>query len=187
MTDPNDQWIQSAADVLRQHPEVAHLEAGLSDSEIAGVEERFGFTFPPDLRALLQYALPIGPRFLNWRNDDSSDLISRLKVPLEGIWFDVEHNDFWVAEWGVKPADPVMRFQVVKGVVDAAPRLIPIYIHRFIPSEPAESGIQSSRFTRRISSTTAATCLTICIENSRFHSSLGPRSSHAASDFGRKC
>ncbi len=36
---------------------------GLSDREIAAVEKRFKFRFPPDLRAFLQTALPSGPQF----------------------------------------------------------------------------------------------------------------------------
>jgi hypothetical protein len=43
MNNPNDQWLQSAVDVLRRHPEVARMEAGLSDNEIAVIETRFGF------------------------------------------------------------------------------------------------------------------------------------------------
>lgn len=140
MTDPSDQWIQSAVDVLRRHPEVERIEAGLSNTEIAAIEGRFGFAVPPDLRTFLQNVLPIGQRFPNWRDVGSSDLISRLDLPLDEIWFDVEHSDFWLAEWGSKPVDATSRFRVVKGAVEAAPRLIPIYAHRFIPSEPAQSG-----------------------------------------------
>jgi hypothetical protein len=37
------------------------FDAGLTDAEVAVTEARFGFRFPPDLRAFLQTALPRGP------------------------------------------------------------------------------------------------------------------------------
>lgn len=46
------------------------FEAGLSDAEVTGVEERFDFVFPPDLRAFLQHALPVSHGFPNWRSSE---------------------------------------------------------------------------------------------------------------------
>ena len=46
------------ADDLYFHRLVSALgpnEDGLSADEVAAIEARYGFTFPPDLRALLQY------------------------------------------------------------------------------------------------------------------------------------
>ena len=44
---------------------------GLSDAEVHSAEENYGFQFPPDLRAFLQTALPLGsPPFPNWRLAD---------------------------------------------------------------------------------------------------------------------
>src|SRR5690242_2623049 len=82
-------------------------DPGLSDAEVGEVEEHYGFTFPPDLRALLQYCVPISPgphRFPNWRVD-SENLHNQLSVPLEGLLFDVEHNGFWWHAWGDRPVD----------------------------------------------------------------------------------
>jgi hypothetical protein len=116
------------------------FDYGLSDSELIAAEARFGFRFPPDLRDFLQTALPNGPRFPNWRSGDESMLRDWIDSPLEGILFDVEHNGFWLEEWGPAPrtlADAKLR---VTELVTSAPRLIPIYGHRMIPDEPQEAG-----------------------------------------------
>ena len=56
-----------------------------------------------------------------------------------GIVFDVEHG-LWVEEWGAKPDDPHEARARVAEILDDAPRLIPIFMHRAIPNEPLEAG-----------------------------------------------
>jgi hypothetical protein len=70
------------------------FDVGLTDAEVAATESRFGFRLPPDLRALLQTALPTGERFPNWRSDNEADLRDWLDLPRQGILFDIEHNSF---------------------------------------------------------------------------------------------
>jgi hypothetical protein len=103
----------------------------------------FGFTFPPDYRQFLQLVLPVSKSFTNWRLaltsvEARSAIESKLNWPLEGIEFDIEHNDFWIEDWGKKPATLEEMFLVAKQKVEAAPKLIPIYGHRFIPADPHE-------------------------------------------------
>ncbi|MFN7926108.1 MAG: hypothetical protein U0Q16_38780 [Bryobacteraceae bacterium] len=107
---------------------------------MAAVEERFGFEFPPDLRAVLQFVLPAGTAFPNWSSDSEANLRSRMDSVVDGIWFDVEHCSVWPSDWGARPANAQARFDKVKEIVGAAPRLIPIYGHRFIPAEPNKAG-----------------------------------------------
>jgi hypothetical protein len=38
----------------------------------------------------------------------------------------------------------------LKRIIDAAPRLIPVYIHRFIPAETNEQAIPFARFVKQI-------------------------------------
>jgi hypothetical protein len=113
---------------------------GLTDSEVEHVENKFNFRFPPDLRAFLQAALPIGERFPDWRSGNDDQLRERLNWPLHGLLFDVEHNAFWLAEWGPRPELLEDAFRIATSRVDAAPKLIPIYAHRFMPDRPQESG-----------------------------------------------
>lgn len=112
------------------------FDPGLTDTEVADVEARFGFRFPPDLREFLQAALPRGPRFPDWRAGDEGALRAWLESPRHGVLFDVEHNGFWLDAWGARPEDLGEALRVAGEHVDAAPRLIPVYGHRFIPDEP---------------------------------------------------
>ena len=115
-------------------------EQGLTDEEVAQVERTFAFHFPPDLRALLQMALPVGPHFPDWRSSQHEVLEEQLGWPLEGICFDIEHAGFWLKEWGPKPTKLAAAFEMARTAVAAAPILIPIFGHRYIPDEPALAG-----------------------------------------------
>jgi hypothetical protein len=54
--------------------------------------------------------------------------------------FDVEHGDFWLAEWGPRPALLEDAEKIVERLVDQAPRLVPIYGHRMMPDRPQMAG-----------------------------------------------
>lgn len=77
------------------------FDAGLSDEEVQNIERTFKFVFPPDLKLLLQIALPVSERFPDWRS--GVGVQSMMDWPVEGIMFDVEYNNFWLEEWGQKP------------------------------------------------------------------------------------
>jgi hypothetical protein len=113
---------------------------GLTDAEVETTEDRFGFRFPPDLRAFLQTALPRGPQFPDWRSPDLAKLREWLDIPRQGVLFDVEHNAFWLDEWGPQPRAMADALALVGGLIRAAPRLIPIYSHRMMPDEPHMPG-----------------------------------------------
>jgi len=112
------------------------FDAGLTDAEVTTVEPQFGFRFPPDLRDFLQTALPQGEQFPNWRSGRESDLRDWLDLPQQGILFDIEHNGFWLEEWGPRPQLLADAKRVASALIAAAPRLIPIFIHRMMPDEP---------------------------------------------------
>jgi hypothetical protein len=113
---------------------------GLSDIEIAETEQAFQFRFPPDLRAFLQTALPADRRFPNWRSGDEAELHEWLGRPMHGFLFDVEHSEFWLPEWGERPAELSEAFEACRKHVNAAPKLIPIFAHRYIPERPSSAG-----------------------------------------------
>ena len=112
------------------------FEAGLTDAEVGNAETRYGFQFPPDLRAFLQAGLPRGGDFPDWRDGDEAALRGWLDLPRRGILFDVEQNGFWLDEWGSRPPSLEEARRVASELVAEAPPLIPIYIHRMMPSEP---------------------------------------------------
>jgi len=54
--------------------------------------------------------------------------------------FDVENNNFWLKSWGEKPSGLEDKLLIAKKQMEAVPKLIPIMGHRYIPSEPNETG-----------------------------------------------
>jgi hypothetical protein len=110
---------------------------GYSQGELDSAQERFGLSFPPDLvDLLLQRRLPGG---WDWSKDDAR-IMEMLAWPLDGILWDVENAGLWWPEWGLRPSTEDERTEIVGRIVAAAPNLIPLYGHRFIPEEPSERG-----------------------------------------------
>ena len=132
-------YLERLFATLDSHPEVDRMEPGLSDAEVQALERQFKFMFPPDLRSLLRFMIPVGSHFPNWRGDPAV-LQDRFDWPFEGICFDVEHSRFWLQEWDLKPANAQARREIVGHAVADVPRLIPIYSHRYIPSAPSSEG-----------------------------------------------
>lgn len=116
------------------------LEAGLSPTEIIGVEERFGFEFNPDHRRLLETVQPTGERWLDWRNESPASIEARLAWPLEGLLFDVEHDSFWPSTWPKKPDTRAEQFQIAADRIATWPMLVPIFAHRYLPAHPFSGG-----------------------------------------------
>ena len=112
----------------------------LSERETVAVEGLFGFSFPLDLREFLQTAMPTGKHFPDWRVCDETLIRDWLNRPREGVLFDVEHNKFWLSEWGDRPTELTDAHAIVNGLIDDAPMLIPIFMHRMMPSEPLDAG-----------------------------------------------
>lgn len=110
---------------------------GYKADELAEAQERYGLCFPPDLIDLLLDRRPVD--WWDWRSDDQG-IRSALKRPLEGLLFDLENNDLWWPEWGERPASAAGRAAILTSIVNAAPRLIPLYSHRYIPETPQEAG-----------------------------------------------
>lgn len=132
------EYINRLVDKLRRWNHV--VTAGLSDSEVAGVETRFGFHFPPDLRSFLQQVLPVSGDWVDWRNGSTEGIRQRLAWPLDGMIFDIEHDAFWLELWGRKPDALADAIEVARREVARAPTLIPILSHRYMPDDPPLGG-----------------------------------------------
>ncbi|MGL4612216.1 MAG: SMI1/KNR4 family protein [Trueperaceae bacterium] len=117
-----------------------HYDTGLSSAEIKRVEEAFHFIFPTDLKEFLQTLLPKGDKFPDWRDLESKELKSMLEWPSESICLDVEQNNFWLDAWGKKPENLADALEVARTAISNAPKLIPIYGHRYLPSPPTDAG-----------------------------------------------
>ena len=110
---------------------------GYCQGELDDAQAKYGLTFPPDLLALLLERRPV--QGYDWRSDDDQ-IRAMLKWPLEGLLFDVENNDLWWPECGLRPGTQEARAEVVAAVVASAPKLIPLVSHRYLPAEPNEAG-----------------------------------------------
>ncbi|BCJ55157.1 hypothetical protein Asp14428_66320 [Actinoplanes sp. NBRC 14428] len=116
------------------------IRPGLSGAELDAVEKEFGFSFADDHRAFLAAGLPTGRGWPDWRDGDRDQLREKLALPVEGVLFDVLENDFWYEGWGPRPAAPGTALAVARGFLVTAPRLIPVYSHRYLPAGRGGSG-----------------------------------------------
>lgn len=122
------------------------FENGLTNAEFEAVEKQYGFSFPPDLREFLSMGLPVSDDFPNWRTgkrsrgDRELPIADLVEWPAVGICFDVEHDGFWMEEWGPRPDNLKEAFKIARLRVKQAPPLIPVFSHRFLPTEPSLEG-----------------------------------------------
>lgn len=126
--------IESIIAILKKKK--VKLAPELTEDEIRKCEEVFDIKFPPALKNLLKEVLPISKEFINWRDHSKRNVLQikkRLDWPWEGIVFDIEENEFWVQSWGAKPDLVAERIRIAKEKYDVAPKLVPIYSHRYMP------------------------------------------------------
>ncbi|HZW06323.1 MAG TPA: hypothetical protein VFF65_04295 [Phycisphaerales bacterium] len=123
------------------------VEPGLTAHELELAAALFDARFPPDLEELLRLGLPTGQSWPDWRaaardpeGEAAQKLCESLAWPLKGMLFDIEHDSFWDPQWGVKPAALADARRIATEAVQTAPRLIPVFAHRYIPTEPHLAG-----------------------------------------------
>ncbi|RZC30839.1 hypothetical protein D0Y65_002067 [Glycine soja] len=113
------------------------IDEGLSDAEFSNIESKLKFSFPPDLRAILQQGLPVSQGFPNWRSSSTQQLQILLNLPASSILRRVSNGPFWPPSWGPAPPDPT---RLIARLLHDAPPLVPIYRHCYIPSSPDAAG-----------------------------------------------
>ena len=112
---------------------------GMTDEERSAIERTYGFIFP---RALADfYALGIpqtkSPRgaFPRWRDlseDNVTDIKKLIAAPIENLRSDVR-GGFWISTWGSRPESTEDAVAIFDSIAEKAPKLIPIYGHRYAP------------------------------------------------------
>ncbi|VVB08369.1 unnamed protein product [Arabis nemorensis] len=108
-----------------------HILPGLTNQEISAVESSLGFSFPLDLRSILQTGLPVGTQYPNWRSGSTRN---HLLLPLLHISNIVARNGFWVDSWGTRPGSDAEALSLVKKLMEIAPVLVPVYGDFYVPS-----------------------------------------------------
>lgn len=121
---------------------------GLTDAEIARIEQEYGFEFADDHRAFLAAALPLnGPvveeegvsrarerPWPEWRDGDPDALRECLAWPVDGVLFDVECNGMWHRTWGERPAGLDEALETARFQLAQVPKMVPVYGHRYLPA-----------------------------------------------------
>lgn len=113
--------------------------SGYSDRELDDIRQRYKIRFPPDLVDIYRKRRSVIDGGFDWIKTPRAEIERMLAWPLEGILFDVEHG-LWLREWGEKPRKKSAAEEVAQAAVAAAPRLIPVHGHRYIPEEPYARG-----------------------------------------------
>jgi hypothetical protein len=115
---------------------------GYSEPELDDAQAKWGLRFPPDLIERLRECRPLidDRDCFDWVTADPEHIRERLAWPFESYWRSIEINDFWWPEWGERPASQVDQKEKLRGIISAAPKLIPLMGIRYIPDEPYESG-----------------------------------------------
>ncbi|KAK4797756.1 hypothetical protein SAY86_030082 [Trapa natans] len=118
------------------------VQRGLSDQEFARTEAEFGFTFPPDLRAVLSAGMPVGLGFPDWRASVGARLHLRASIdlPFAAITFQVAGSSLWSKSWGPRPSEPETALRLARAALKRAPVLIPIFNHCYVPCSPPLAG-----------------------------------------------
>lgn len=131
-------YARSVIDKLKEC-EVPIAE-GLSEEEFERIEATHGFTFPPDLKGILQAGLPVGAGFPNWRADSPHHLRMRINLPVVGLLHQVANSSFWWKGWGPRPLDVKQAVKIARTALRRSPILVPMYGHCYIPSSPNLAG-----------------------------------------------
>lgn len=116
---------------------------GMKDEDIAAVEQKYGIKFIPEHREFLRILHTIDrkdeddrPFFYNWLQDHE-EIADKLNWPYKTIAQDINGpNKFWLKSWGPKPESEEEKLAIFADWLAKAPKLIPIYSHRFVVSEP---------------------------------------------------
>lgn len=79
-----------------------------------------------------------GVSFYNWATGPDS-LREAFNWPIEGLEFDAQNN-VWESSWGPKPTTLGEQTGQLRAMVASAPKLIPVYGHRYLLGEPCAAG-----------------------------------------------
>lgn len=117
------------------------FETGLTVEEIVKIQDIYKIIFPKSLKEFLMIALPISKGFYNWRNfeqDNVRFIKEIINRPIEDV-DELAEEVYWCDDWGEEPENEMEIALIVRERLKSAPRLIPIYVHRYIPMIPEDN------------------------------------------------
>lgn len=108
---------------------------GLLPTELEDIETIIKARLPQDLRDFLLYAVPTiddkGRVFPDWRRDAEAEL-NKYQRWVEHIFVQEVEEGFWHPIFGPRPETESLAVDVAISVMRSAPRLVPVYGHRFM-------------------------------------------------------
>lgn len=110
------------------------LAEGLSEQEFQKISQEYGIDFPVELKEFYSVALPISEDFYNWRDfssDNVNSIKEAMKIPFDGI-YEFADEVYWCDDWGEEPEEED-KISIIREKLKTAPKLIPIYSHRYMP------------------------------------------------------
>ncbi|MBO2008853.1 SMI1/KNR4 family protein [Hymenobacter negativus] len=135
-------WAKTEQQMHKDIPLLNAKWVGMKKSEIDEVEKRFEIKFPPDYREFLKILHTIRPKpvqdscfFFDWLGEEKM-IIDKLNWPYSSML----PNGIWLKSWGVIPDSQDVIFNRFSEWYHQAPKLIPIFGHRYIVSEPYRRG-----------------------------------------------
>lgn len=126
------------------------IEPGLTEAEFDQIEQGYGFEFADDHRGFLATGLPVNAPcerdpevsyawdcpWPNWRAPDA-ELAEQLRWPRQTVL----QSHLWLDPWGSEPSDPVDAQEARLRLMRAAPTLVPLYAHRYLPAGRGSFGM----------------------------------------------
>ena len=115
------------------------FDAGLTQSELEKIYEIYKIKFPLSLKSFLTTALPVSDGFCDWR-DLSSGNIMKIKNTMQHFYefvksasFEeyISNSTYSLDQWCKISRE--QRVEVVAELYRNAPKIIPVYSHRFMP------------------------------------------------------
>ncbi|SHN05782.1 hypothetical protein SAMN02746066_04648 [Anaerosporobacter mobilis DSM 15930] len=117
------------------------FEDGLTVDEVTQIEKIYEIVFPMSLRDFLMTALPVSKGFYNWRNREQGNveyIKNMINQPIKYI-MDMPEEVYWCDDWGQEPNNEEHFKNEVKKRIKIAPKLVPIFSHRYMPINYSEN------------------------------------------------
>ena len=114
------------------------VQPGLNEKDFKRIESAFKAKLPEDYKKFLSCGVPTGKGFPDWSHP-RREARNIQKWIDEMFRFDIEENNYWLDEFGIKPSNRRKATRRALRIIRKWPTLLPVYSHRFIPSEPAQS------------------------------------------------
>ena len=88
---------------------------------------------------MLIMGVPDAEPWFRWEDDVAGQWAQWNTWLVDGLLFDVEHNGFWLPDWGAQPAELADKQAITRERFAQAPTIFPLFGHRAMPLMTAPS------------------------------------------------